>query len=110
MAQDVEAFVAEVLPRIRAAQEAIYAGDSASWRDYWSSGEPVSWLGQLGTCAYGVDDVAAHYSRVAARVTYFDELLIEVLVADVSGQVGYLVTRERTTVRIDGHDTNTPPG
>lgn len=102
MASSIEAFVDAALPRIRAAQTELYAGDATSWPDYWSCAEPVSWLGHFGTCASGADSVRAHSARVASRFKDLDRLDLDVLVADVLGEVGYLVTRERLSVSLDG--------
>jgi len=102
MASSIEAFVDAALPRIRAAQTDLYAGDATSWPDYWSSAEPVSWLGHFGTCATGAASVRVHSTRVASRFTDLDRLDIEVLVADLFGEIGYLVTRERLSMRLDG--------
>src|SRR5690242_3914714 len=100
MTSSIEAFVDAAVPRIRAAQTDLYAGDATSWPHHWSSAEPVSWLGHFGTCAAGAESVRAHSARVASRMTDLDSLDIEVLVADVFGEVGYLVTRELLSMRL----------
>ncbi|WP_345799972.1 nuclear transport factor 2 family protein [Microbacterium sp. AZCO] len=105
----IESFVSDVVPRLESAQAALYGGDASRWRDLWSRHGEVSWLGQFGTCAVGIDDVLAHYDRVADRGWLFDGFELEVLAADVFGDHGYLVTRESARVKLGAGDPPMPP-
>ncbi|MFH8252599.1 YybH family protein [Microbacterium sp. B2969] len=101
-AVDDPSLIADVAPRLRAAQSALYTGDASAWRRLWLPGGRISWLGQLGTSAVGTTDVLAHFDRVASRAWAFEGFDLETLTVDVVGDHGYLVTRETPRVRIDG--------
>ena len=102
MNSETQAFLAEVLPRQQAAEQSIRAGDVAPRLALWSQHEPVSWLGQYGTCAVGADEVAAHFARVAPRFSDFDEVSFEVIAAEAFADSAYLVGYEHSMGRIDG--------
>ncbi len=99
---DIKSFAAEVAPRLSSAQSALYTGDASAWRRLWLPSGYISWLGQLGTCAAGVSDVLVHFDRVARREWAFEGFDLDVLIADVVGDHGYLVTREKPRVKLDG--------
>jgi ketosteroid isomerase-like protein len=98
---DIGSFVAEIVPRVKSSQSALYSGDADAWLRLWSPRRPVSWLGQFGTCAVGRTDVRSHFQRVAARRWRFDGFDLDVIAADVAGDEGYLVTREHARVRLE---------
>lgn len=97
----VDSFVAEVVPGVMSSQSALYTGDPGPWANSWLPGGPVSWLGQFGTCALGSSAVLAHFARVAARGWRFEGFDLDVIAADVMGDHGYLITRERPRLRLE---------
>jgi hypothetical protein len=101
MAMEIESFVADVVPRVVSSQSALYTGDASPWSEFWLPGGAVSWLGQFGTCALGRSTVLAHFARVAAREWRFEGFELDVLAADVVGDHGYLITRERPRVQLE---------
>lgn len=98
---EIESFVAEVVPRLMSSQSALYSGDVAAGTGFWLPGGPVSWLGQLGTCALGSSAVLAHFATVAAREWRFEGFDLEVIAADVVADRSYLITRERPRVQLE---------
>src|SRR5258706_6725991 len=102
MGTEIENFLAEVLPKQRAAEQAMLDGDVVPRLALWSRSEPVSWLGPFGTCAVGADQVAAHFRRVGARFSDFGDIRFDLVAADVVGESAYVVGYERSTGRIDG--------
>lgn len=102
MDANTRAFLAEVLPRQQAAEQSIRVGDAGPRLALWSRRNPVSWLGQYGTCAVGGDEVAAHFARVAPRFSGFDEVTFDVVVAEAFADCAYVVGYEHSTGRIDG--------
>ncbi|HEY3548126.1 MAG TPA: DUF4440 domain-containing protein [Propionicimonas sp.] len=102
MDADTQAFLAQVLPRQQAAEHAMRSGDAGPRLAMWSRRDPVSWLGQFGTCAVGADEVADHFGRVAARLSEVAEVTFDLVVADVFADIAYVVGYEHATSRIDG--------
>jgi ketosteroid isomerase-like protein len=95
-------FLAEVLPGLRAAELAALNGDAEPRVAVWTTEEPADWLGQFGTRAIGVSEVAEHFRRAAARFTDGSQLQFDVVSADVVGDVAHLVTVEQVRFGIDG--------
>jgi len=102
MGNEIDDFLAEVLPELWAAERAMRDGDVARRLALWSRSEPVSWLGPFGTCAVGSDEVAAHFRRVAARFSDLGDFRFDLVAADVVGECAHVVGYERSTGRIDG--------
>jgi ketosteroid isomerase-like protein len=102
MDSNTQAFLAQAMPRQQAAEQSIRAGDVAPRLAMWSQRDPVSWLGQFGTCAVGAAEVAGHFARVAPRLSDFDEVTFEVIAAEAFADCAYLVGYEHSMGRIDG--------
>lgn len=100
---ECDEFLAEIVPVLRAAQEALYSGNVDPWLTLWSDTEPLSWLGQFGTRANGRDGVAAHFRRVADRMSGVEHYQVVPITVDVAGGWAYLAAEENVRVRIDGN-------
>lgn len=97
---EVDEFLAAILPRQKAVEEALVNGDARPRREFWSEREPVTILG-AGRNALNrreVDDVA---DKLAQMFTA-GEGELEVIAAGASGDLGYIVGYERTTAAISG--------
>lgn len=103
MASDADRFVAEVLPRMRAADVALHEGDAAPRGEMWSRSDPVTLFGAAFT-ATGQDEVRAVFERLASQFSDCRSFEIEVVAAGGGADLGYLVAIERTTASVGGQD------
>ena len=95
-------FLDEMLPRLVAAEKAIHEGDPAPRSDTWSHNDPVTLFGAFGGAVSGWDAVSRAFELVASRFSNNTAYDIEVVAADVSGDLAYTVAHERHTTSIDG--------
>ncbi|HUR50702.1 MAG TPA: nuclear transport factor 2 family protein [Mycobacteriales bacterium] len=93
---DVEAFLAEVRPRMTEADTALHNGDAALRIALWSRQEPITLFG-AGQTERGWYRVQAAFEGVAARFTDCSSCEIEVVAAGVSGDLAYTVAFEHVT-------------
>ena len=101
---DVDAFLAEVLPRLTTAVRALHRGDAASWMAAWADSEPISVFGARFT-GRGRTAAATVAGRLAPRFSGPESCDYEVVAAGVSGDLGYLAGMERTTLTVAGEPT-----
>ena len=94
---DVDAFLAAVLPRMQEETLALVNGDPAPRQALWSHEEPVTVFGALFTHR-GWQEVRSAFDRLAASFSGGTSCEYEVLAAGVSGDLGYLVAIERTVL------------
>jgi hypothetical protein len=92
---DVEEFLAEVLPRMQQETLALINGDPALRHALWSHEEPVTVFGALFT-HQGWPAVRSAFDRLAAGFSGGTACDYEVLAAGVGGDLGYVVAIERT--------------
>ena len=98
---DRDEFLAWVNGPLLEAEKALHDGDPEPRRALWSRNEPVSVLGAWKN-AIGlrqVDDLFGDLGESFSDCTSFE---IEVLAADVVGEVAYTVGLESTSVSVDG--------
>ena len=101
MNDETEAFLAEVLPRQRAAEKAIHDGDAAPRTALWSHVDPVTLFGAKLT-ASGWAEIEPAFAEVAS---WFSDSVAhewEVVAAGASGDLGYTVGYEHNRVTADG--------
>jgi len=96
-AELLEALVA----RMKAADDALHAGDAEPRKALWSTNEPVTVFGAARS-ATGPVETQALFDWVASRFTRFGSAQWEILSADVGGDLAYVVAIEHTTVSISG--------
>jgi len=99
-AQFVEALVA----RMKAADDALHSGDAGLRKALWSSKEPVSLFG-AAMSATGPVEMEAAFDWLASRFTGLESAEWEILSADMSGDLAYVVAIEHTTGSIGGAPT-----
>jgi ketosteroid isomerase-like protein len=97
---DVDAFMAEVVPRLRTDVEAVHNGDIGPRLELWSRQEPVTLFGAW-LSAKGWPDVEAVFDRLATTFHGSRGLDYEVVAADTSGDLGYVVALEHSSVAMD---------
>jgi ketosteroid isomerase-like protein len=95
-------FLADMLPRQIAAEEAIHNGDLPPRLALWSPNDPVTLFGAWGPCERGWGDVSRTFRWVASRFSDCTAYAFDLVAADVSGDLAYTVGYERCTVSVDG--------
>jgi ketosteroid isomerase-like protein len=101
---DVGPFVAEVVPQLRADVEAVHNGDIGPRLELWSHQEPVTLFGALFS-AKGWTDVEAVFARLATSFHGSRGLDYEVVAAGSSGDLGYVVALEHSSVAMGEEGT-----
>jgi ketosteroid isomerase-like protein len=98
---DKAEFLEALVARMKAADDSLHSGDPRPRRALWSTKEPVSVFGAAMT-ATGPAETEATFDWLASRFTGFESAEWEVLSADVSGDLAYVVAIEHTTGSIGG--------
>ena len=101
MATDTEHFLAEMLPRQRAAEQAIHNGEVEPRLALWSRTDPVTVFGAK-TSSSGWADLEPMFRRVASWFSDSEEYEFEVIAAGASGNLAYTVGYEHNRVKVDG--------
>jgi ketosteroid isomerase-like protein len=89
---------------MKAADDALHSGDAGPRKALWSTNDPVTVFGAAMTAA-GAVETQATFDWVASRFTGFKSAEWEILSADVSGDLAYVVAVEHTTGSIGGAPT-----
>ena len=105
MATEVDAFLAEILPRQVDAERAIHQGDVEPRLATWSTHDPVSLFGALIPARTGWADVSQTFRWVAAGFSDSTAYRFELLAAGASGDLGYTVGFEHNAVSYNGQPT-----
>ncbi len=97
---EVERFLAEVLPRQRAAEQALVNGDAGPRRAFWSDREPVTILG-AGRDSLNRQEVEEVFDTLA-KLFANGEAELNVMAAGASGEMGYVVGYEHIAASVAG--------
>lgn len=101
MRSDADTFLADVLPRMPAADTALHNGDLVLRSAMWSRSEPVTLFGAAYTVT-GAHEVRSVFERLARQFSDCGSFEIEVVAADAGADLGYVVAIERTTASVGG--------
>lgn len=101
MATETELFLEEMLPRQRAAEQAIHNGDADPRIALWSRTDPVTVFGAKLSNT-GWPDLEQMFRKVASWFSDSAEYEFEVIAAAASGDLAYTVGYERNRVKVDG--------
>ena len=101
MATETELFLAEMLPKQRAAEQAIHNGDAEPRIALWSRTDPVTVFGAKMS-ASGWADLEVMFRNVASWFSDSAEYEFEVVAAGASGDLAYTVGYERNRVKVEG--------
>jgi ketosteroid isomerase-like protein len=101
--ENVKAFLEGVLPRMISADTALHNGDPTERIAMWSQSDPVTLLGAALT-ATGWDGINRVFKSLGSRFSNCSSFDLEVLAADVAGDLGYVVSIERTTASVDENE------
>lgn len=85
----------------RQAERALHGGDAGPRLEIWSQREPVTLFGAWMS-ASGSSEVREVFRRLAASFSGAVSSEIELLAADVSGDLAYTAHREITSTVVDG--------
>jgi len=101
MTIETESFLAEMLPRQRAAEQAIHNGDAEPRLALWSRTDPVTVFGAKMS-ASGWTDLEQMFREVASWFSDSAEYEFEVMAAGASGDLAYTIGYEHNRVKVDG--------
>ena len=98
---DRDDFLTWVRTELQDAERALHEGDPAPRRALWSRREPVSVLGAWRN-AFGQEEVAELFDALGRSFSECTSFEIEVLAADVVGDLAYTAGLEHTSASVDG--------
>lgn len=98
---EADDFLAEILPRLRAAEVALHEGDAGPRCALWSHNDPVTLFGAEVNRS-GWSELRPTFEWIATRFTECMSLDYEIVAAGASGDLGYLVVIERISARANG--------
>ena len=101
MATQTEQFLAEMLPKQRAAERAIHDGDVEPRLALWTRSDPVTLFGAVLT-ASGWAKVEPAFKTVASWFSDPVEYEFEVIAAGASGDLAYTVGYEHNRTTVNG--------
>ena len=96
-----EAFLQWVDTTLRPAEDALHSGDPGPRLEAWSTREPVSVFGAWRN-AVGRPQVEELFRALAASFSDRTATDMEIVAADVVGDMAYTVAIERTSTSVDG--------
>lgn len=102
---DVDDFLSVVVPRYVDVERAFSSGDVEPRLRMWTRREPVSVVGAAGPVRTGWAEVEKSFRWIAARFSDCTDYDLQVITADVRGDLAYVVCRERGVLRMDGEPT-----
>lgn len=101
---ETEAFLADILPRQRVAEQAIHNGDAGPRVAMWSREDPLTLFGAKLT-ATGWAEIEPVFAEVASWFSDSLSFEWEVIAAGASGDLAYTVGYERNRVSVNGEPT-----
>lgn len=94
-------FIEALVARMKAVDDALHSGDARPRKALWSAKDPVTVFGAARSVT-GPVEAQAVFDWVASRFTGSGSGEWEILSADVSGDLAYVVAIEHTTTSIGG--------
>lgn len=104
MSTEAEEFLADMLPRQQAAEQAIHNGDVEPRLALWSRQDPVTLYGAK-LSGSGWADLEPKFREVASWFADSVAYEFEVVAAGASGDLAYTVGYEHNDVTVDGQPT-----
>lgn len=98
---DKAEFLETLISRMKAADDALHSGDAGPRKALWSTREPVSVFG-AAVSVTGPVETHATFDWLASQFTGLESAEWEIVSADVSGDLAYVVAIENTTGSIGG--------
>lgn len=103
MDDEVSDFLEQIVPQLTPADTLLHNGDPRERIAMWSQRSPVTLLGAAFTATEWAE-IRTIFETLGQKFSDCRSFDIEVLAADVSGDLGYIVAVERTTAAIDGNE------
>ena len=94
-------FLEATLPELLEADAAFHNGDSGARSATWSQNDPVTLFGAVLTKS-GWAEIGPAFEWLASRFSNCESFDYEVIAGDASGDLGYIVGIENTTVSVAG--------
>ena len=98
---EIDDFLAEVLPKLQAADRALHDGDAAPRSALWSHAEPVTVFGAWMSSS-GWPDTSRLFSDLARGFTDCESFEIELIAAGASGDLAYTAAYEHSSATVNG--------
>lgn len=98
---EVEAFLAETMPRLEEADRALHNGNPELRKSMWSHNDPVTLFGAVATMS-GWNEIGPAFDWLASTFSNCDSFRYEVVAAEVSGDLAYIAGIEHTTASVGG--------
>lgn len=98
---EVDEFLADVMPRLHAAEMALHRGDARPRGALWSHTDPVTLFG-AEVNRKGWAELEPTFEWLAARFTECSSIEYDVLAAGASGDLAYVVAVERISATVGG--------
>lgn len=98
----VEQFLATAVKAATDADAALHNGDPEPRIAMWGRRDPLTVFGALGINKVGWDECESVFRMLAERFADGRRFDVEIVAADVSGDLGYTVTLEDSVVSFDG--------
>lgn len=98
---DVDDFLSSILPTLHEMELAFHNGDAGPRLATWSHDDPVNLFGALLT-KRGWSEIAPTFEFLASRFSNGTAYEYEVIGAEVSGDLGYIVGYEHTMASVGG--------
>ena len=98
----VEEFLATAVKAVNDADHALHCGDAEPRIALWSRREPVSVFGAAYLEPIGVEECEKTFRSLAPRFSDGRRFDVEIVVADVVGDMAYTVAFEDSVVSFDG--------
>ena len=96
-----EAFLADMVPRLREAETALHEGDARLRIDMWAHDDRVTLFGAaMGGTGWG--EIGPIFERLGASFSDCTSYDNEIIAAGASGDLAYTVAIEHTTASING--------
>jgi ketosteroid isomerase-like protein len=99
---ELQEFLASFVTRQEAADSELHNGNAEPRRRLWSREDPVTLLCAFGVAANGWKEVDKTFEWVASKFSKGESFRLEVIAADVSGDLAYTVGYEHSLVSRDG--------
>ncbi|BCW07768.1 nuclear transport factor 2 family protein [Arthrobacter sp. NtRootA1] len=101
MSTETDVFLAEMVPKQRAADGAIHDGDAGPRLALWSQHDPLTLFG-ASLSGSGRAELEPMFHNVASWFSHSDSFDLEIIAAGASADLAYTVGYEHTTTTVDG--------
>jgi len=103
---EVDDFLAEIQPIVRAADVAFHHGDPRPRMALWSHQDPVTFYGANVTRS-GWSELEPTFNQISSMFSHAGKYEVEVVGVGVSGDLAYIVSKEHETTTVGDGATET---